>query len=239
MLTKEQFEHLANRLIEKTAARQVVWRVGQEFTSDEGYLGREFEIEFPSTILSVGYFVPASSPTSGVDYVLLTISDKQGIVVEQRRITLRSDDWERAVGLCTTAYEAVFGTNTLDEIFQLVDSDEKIGQPSKSKELFSLIKGTWHVTYTFKGKPGAEDAIIDGDGYYYLTTAPSLKYFKLMDAEFSPDNRNIRFTKVSASGASVGRPHDTETLTLSPDGSSMEGLSVGYGHTMKYTRISP
>ena len=111
------------------------------------------------------------------------------------------------------------------------------GNPRSRSEAFSLIKGTWHVTYPVGDKPGAEDVTIDGDGYYYLSNAPSLKYFKLSDAEFFPQTRQVRFTKVSASGPVAGRPHDTEILTLSPDGSVMEGLSVGYGHPIKYTRI--
>ena len=99
MLTKEQFEHLASRLIAKTAVRQVLWQAGQEFTSENKMLGREFDLQFPNSILSIGYFAPASEP----DYVLLTISDNQGAVIGQRRVVMGAVEWDRAVELCTTA----------------------------------------------------------------------------------------------------------------------------------------
>ena len=83
MLTTEQFEHLVRGLLRKTSAGQVAWRAGQEFTSENRYLGREFDIEF-SILRFQSYFAPSND----VVYVLLTISDKQGAVVEQRRILM-------------------------------------------------------------------------------------------------------------------------------------------------------
>ena len=235
MLSREKFQSFSQHLIDKTKSKLVFWQKGQEYTADNRPLGREFDIVFRDCVLSVGYFSPSGDTA---DYVLMTIWDTKGGVVAQRRIEMGTADWDLAVQLCLAANESVQGMDIFREIEQEITGNGPVGKPPVAPNLFALISGRWRVTYTIPGtnRPGAEDAIIDGDGVYYLAKAPDTPYFKLSAVRYDPDTRKLRFTKISMREGRAAEPWDTESLVLSEDGNTMTGMSEGFGHSMTYKR---
>jgi len=96
----------------------------------------------------------------------------------------------------------------------------------------SIIQGVWRKTYTWKGKPGAETAVIKGDGYY-LKGETEPRYW-LRDASYDPSTRKLQFKMISTRD---GKVWDTETLVLSLDQRSMSGQSETFGHDVRYERL--